>query len=118
MVYLILAFVSSGVCDGWGCSSAGRAPALQAGGQRFDPAQLHQFTLVSMLLVSSRADNVSFEEIKVCITSMKCCLFCKNREEKIDLEASRYGFRPMSEAGSNDVVDGLAGRMRKRDRKR
>ena len=26
----------------WGCSSAGRAPALQAGGQRFDPAQLHQ----------------------------------------------------------------------------
>ena len=26
----------------WGCSSAGRAPALQAGGQRFDPANLHQ----------------------------------------------------------------------------
>ncbi len=26
----------------WGCSSAGRAPALQAGGQRFEPAQLHQ----------------------------------------------------------------------------
>ena len=25
----------------WGCSSAGRAPALQAGGQRFDPAHLH-----------------------------------------------------------------------------
>ena len=26
-----------------GCSSAGRVPALHAGGQRFDPAQLHQF---------------------------------------------------------------------------
>jgi hypothetical protein len=26
----------------WGCSSVGRAPALQAGGQRFDPVQLHQ----------------------------------------------------------------------------
>ena len=25
----------------WGYSSAGRAPALQAGGQRFDPAILH-----------------------------------------------------------------------------
>ena len=25
----------------WGCSSAGRAPALQAGGQRFEPAHLH-----------------------------------------------------------------------------
>ena len=27
----------------WGISSAGRAPALHAGGQRFDPAILHQF---------------------------------------------------------------------------
>ena len=27
----------------WGCSSAGRAPALQAGGRRFDPDQLHQY---------------------------------------------------------------------------
>ena len=26
----------------WGCSSVGRAPALQAGGHRFDPVQLHQ----------------------------------------------------------------------------
>ena len=26
-----------------GCSSIGRAPALQAGGRRFDPVQLHQF---------------------------------------------------------------------------
>ena len=28
----------------WGISSAGRAPALHAGGQRFDPAILHQFS--------------------------------------------------------------------------
>lgn len=42
-----------------------------------------------------RSENILvFEEIKVCITSMKCCLFCKNCEEKIDLEASRYGFYP------------------------
>ena len=26
----------------WGCSSAGRAPALQAGGQGFDSPHLHQ----------------------------------------------------------------------------
>ena len=25
----------------WGCSSAGRAPALQAGGHRFEPVHLH-----------------------------------------------------------------------------
>ena len=28
-----------------GCSSAGRAPALQAGGQEFDSPHLHQITL-------------------------------------------------------------------------
>ena len=31
----------------WGFSSAGRAPALQAGGQRFEPANLHQEAKVS-----------------------------------------------------------------------
>ena len=31
----------------WGFSSAGRAPALQAGGQRFDPANLHQKEVVT-----------------------------------------------------------------------
>ena len=31
--------------SGGGCSSAGRAPRSQRGGQRFDPAQLHQIVL-------------------------------------------------------------------------
>ena len=31
----------------WGFSSAGRAPALQAGGQRFDPANLHHIWVAS-----------------------------------------------------------------------
>ena len=30
----------------WGYSSAGRAPALQAGGHRFDPVYLHHFMVV------------------------------------------------------------------------
>ena len=30
----------------WGCSSAGRAPALQAGGQEFDSPHLHHFASV------------------------------------------------------------------------
>jgi hypothetical protein len=29
-------------CSARGCSSVGRAPALQAGGHRFDPVHLHQ----------------------------------------------------------------------------
>ena len=72
----------SGVCDGWGCSSAGRAPALQAGGQRFDPAQLHQICPRGESLRTARrtigdglwpvfggllltVNEISFEEIKV-----------------------------------------------------
>ena len=30
----------------WGCSSIGRAPALQAGGRRFDPVQLHHILII------------------------------------------------------------------------
>jgi hypothetical protein len=33
--------LNSGIWLLWGLSSAGRAPALQAGGQRFEPASLH-----------------------------------------------------------------------------
>ena len=36
----------------WGCSSAGRAPALQAGGHRFDPGQLHHAS--TLLLVDDK----------------------------------------------------------------
>ena len=28
--------------DNWGCSSVGRAPALQAGGQEFESLHLHE----------------------------------------------------------------------------
>ena len=31
----------------WGCSSVGRAVALQAIGQEFDPPQLHQLSLAA-----------------------------------------------------------------------
>ena len=33
----------------WGISSAGRAPALQAGGRRFDPVILHQSSMLVYL---------------------------------------------------------------------
>ena len=38
---------TSGTLESGGISSAGRAPALQAGGQRFDPAILHQAWMFS-----------------------------------------------------------------------
>ena len=42
-----------GVKPEWGFSSAGRAPALQAGGQRFDPVKLHHFFVLTL----SRSDE-------------------------------------------------------------
>ena len=53
----------------WGVSSAGRAPALQAGGQRFDPVYLHHETYGQVKKQDERAlrsflilsfDNVFF----------------------------------------------------------
>jgi hypothetical protein len=40
-----------------GFSSAGRAPALQAGGQRFEPVKLHQFSFPEMKTTVSNAVN-------------------------------------------------------------
>ena len=34
----------------WGYSSAGRAPALQAGGQEFEPPYLHQHGLIAQVV--------------------------------------------------------------------
>ena len=41
----------------WGFSSAGRAPALQAGGQRFDPANLHQRSRYGPIAQLARAHD-------------------------------------------------------------
>ena len=37
-----IASLRMGYVKFWGCSSVGRAPALQAGGRQFEPDQLHQ----------------------------------------------------------------------------
>jgi hypothetical protein len=50
----------------WGLSSAGRAPALHAGGQRFDPARLHHF------LGKPRAQSTMYRGL---LTMVDCALF-------------------------------------------
>ena len=40
----ILLLTSKRLTSTRGCSSAGRAPALQAGGHRFEPVHLHQLS--------------------------------------------------------------------------
>lgn len=42
----LIFFALEMIADNWGISSAGRAPALQAGGRRFDPVILHQLYCV------------------------------------------------------------------------
>ena len=41
----------------WGCSSAGRAPALQAGGQEFDPPHLHHQSLTGLNAATGETMN-------------------------------------------------------------
>ena len=36
--------------EAWGYSLAGRAPALQAGGQEFEPPYLHQYGLIAQVV--------------------------------------------------------------------
>ena len=44
----------------WGYSSAGRAPALQAGGQRFDPAYLHHRRRLIEAVLAERKVSMGF----------------------------------------------------------
>ena len=48
----------------WGYSSAGRAPALQAGGQRFDPAYLHHSLIEVVSILVSVGSNLVDQRAK------------------------------------------------------
>ena len=81
---------------------------MQAGGQRFDPAQLHQ----SQFGVE-RAVEISFEEIKVCITRMSaaCSAYIVKRRLIWRLPGilAILWIAEMSEPSSDDPCEGLAG---------
>ena len=79
-----LGAVSAELTPEWGLSSAGRAPALQAGGRRFDPDRLHHRRTARFGgggLAVERSDMPSSkEEEKVCslveLWLLSVCLFC------------------------------------------
>ena len=51
-----------------GCSSAGRAPALQAGGHRFDPGQLHHLAAQRKRQIRqerANGDGLALERVRV-----------------------------------------------------
>ena len=62
--------------DKRGFSSAGRAPALQAGGQRFDPANLHQDSKEFKRLTEvpwKQDASLSFLKLKTCTLKTEHC---------------------------------------------
>jgi hypothetical protein len=49
----------------WGISSAGRAPALHAGGQRFDPVILHHFKSIDNFQWFIRTLKTAYNHIEI-----------------------------------------------------
>ena len=49
----------------WGCSSVGRAPALQAGGQGFESLHLHCESIDSRLYLENRISNQYLNLMKI-----------------------------------------------------
>jgi hypothetical protein len=76
----------------WGRSSAGRAPALQAGGHRFDPGRLHHPRLqskrvnkhqpISATMVLPQRNNGSSRFVGMRPTHRNAGLLCKRRERR------------------------------------
>ena len=69
-----------------GCSSAGRAPALQAGGQRFDPVQLHQ-------LFEDRFETCSNISIRVAQQSARILML----EHELERAPERVAITPQGD---------------------
>ena len=66
----------------WGCSSAGRAPALQAGGQEFDSPHLHQTFLSSYLdNCIKMLENTSF--LKEILTNLEFLFITTSRVDGV-----------------------------------
>ena len=55
----------------WGVSSAGRAPALQAGGHRFDPGTLHHKKLTEV--PSQEETSLNFLGNSTCTLKTEHC---------------------------------------------
>lgn len=60
---------------GWGISSAGRAPALHAGGQRFDPAILHHLLFKMRVLNRNSSIKIKKDDRKLNISSKRLNLY-------------------------------------------
>ena len=84
-----------------GISSAGRAPALQAGGRRFDPVILHHRHHSGKSKRKSIAQAMGF---RFDLLEVKAVSFFNNPEEvKIDVDRRPYANTGADRLGSNQV---------------
>ena len=76
----------------WGCSSVGRAPALQAGGHEFESHHLHSIPLgiVILYLENCILINLIITLNVICQTSEKNC----KQPETVTLGSGRSLVRP------------------------
>ena len=75
----------------WGISSAGRAPALQAGGRRFDPVILHQITFVSSLTRAIGWLIARVSDSKESFAKSGCCsLTIRRVESELSVETASW----------------------------
>ena len=76
-----------------GCSSAGRAPALQAGGHRFDPGQLHHVAAQRKRQIKPERANGDRLALERALTEVSLCLLFRSltiwNDPSIEVE---YGF--------------------------
>ena len=73
----------------WGVSSAGRAPALQAGGHRFDPGTLHHKKLTEVAW--KQEASLSFlKESSRCTLKTEHCEIMMHNYEKATVKDSKF----------------------------
>ena len=55
----------------WGISTVGSAPDLHSGGQRFEPAILHEFFILTMSLISQKDREMAIEALEYYVEQLK-----------------------------------------------
>ena len=84
--------------ESWGFSSAGRAPALQAGGQRFDPVNLHQMNGRRKAL-DNRALGIERRHLTNCRWQFVTAVAFQQKSDPVNLHHSNVTKSKPSEAG-------------------
>ena len=85
-----------------GCSSIGRAPALQAGGRRFDPVQLHQTRGPAVSRMQAGRGWIMVWSVAMCV-ALNGAFWFPQGEQRVALRAAVF-FNNGEGKGSHDLM--------------